>query len=82
MSCTSVDMSMMSWSVVKACRSLSLRSAGQHRRKTKKYEQKLVLNETTDKEYCTVKYALCIGCVAGGDGGLCSNVFAVLEAQF
>ena len=47
----------------------------------KKYEQKLVLNETTDKEYCTVKYALCIGCVAGGDGGL-SSLFAVPEAQF
>ena len=81
MSCTSVDMSMMSWSAVKACRSLSLPSAGQHRRKEKK-EQKLVLNETTDKDYCTVNYVLCTGCVAGGDGGLCSNVFALLEAQF
>ena len=48
----------------------------------KEYEQKLVLNETTDKEYCTVKYARCIRCVAGGDGGLCFYVFAVLEAQF
>ena len=82
MSCTSVDMSMMCCYAVKACSSLSLRGAGQHRKKHKKYEQKLILNETTDKEYCTVKYALCIGCVAGGDGGLSSYVFAIPEAQF
>ena len=52
-------------------------------KKSKKYEQKLVFSESSTKESgssCTVQYACCVGCVAGGDGCLCSHVFAVLEA--
>lgn len=46
--------------------------------KSTKYEQKLVLQDTSPSFSTRVVFARCDGCVAGSDGGLCSHVFAVL----
>lgn len=48
-------------------------------RKSAKYVQKLVLTSSSPVDVsCTVDFAVCLSCVAGADGGICSHVFAVL----
>ena len=63
---------------------LSFPSVGHHRKKTVKYEQKVIFPSDTDSRVefsaCKVDFATCEVCPAGLHGGLCQHVFALLIA--
>ena len=47
-------------------------------KKSTKYSLRLVFTDDAKNDSAVLDFAVCEGCVAGGDGGLCSHVFALL----